>query len=43
MRWTVEPNSLIQGFVYFAVLFLQYVQNHQKMFLHASKKKLVYQ
>lgn len=37
-QWTLEPNSLIQGFVYFAVLFLQYVHNHQKMFLHASKE-----
>jgi len=27
---TLEPNSLIQGYVYFAVLFLQYVHSHQK-------------
>jgi hypothetical protein len=33
---TLEPNSLIQGFVYFAVLFLQYVHTH--VFLRASKK-----
>jgi hypothetical protein len=37
-QWTLEPNYLIQGFVYSAVLFMQYVHIHQKMFLHVSKK-----
>lgn len=36
-QWALEPNSLIEGFVYTAVLLLQYVHTYQKMFLHASK------